>query len=302
MVRPASFRMNEETAVNNYYQKRGDDANPLILQQKALQEFAGLAALLKDHSIKVIIAEDTPEPQKPDSLFPNNWISFHKEGEDARIVLYPMFAENRRLERQAAIIDLVLAAGTAQWESLDLSDAESYGRYLEGTGSIVLDRENMIAYAALSPRTHEEVFLNWCKYMAYDAVIFHAWQSVNNERALIYHTNVMMCIGTSFCVICVDCIDDVTEKHNVVVALEKTGREIVYITEDQVKCFAGNMLEVRNASGAVFIVMSSSAFYALAENQKVRLAKYGKLIHTSLETIETYGGGSARCMMAEVFY
>ncbi len=301
MIRPVNFNFNAQTAVNNYYQKVIDGIDNEEVQERALKEFDNFVSVLRDKGIRVIVIEDTPEPETPDSIFPNNWISFHSDG---RVGLYPMFAENRRKERRADVLEkLQTEYSMVISERVDLTIFEDSGKYLEGTGSMVLDRENRIAYAAISERTNLDVLEKFCENFQYKAVTFTAYQSVDGDRLPIYHTNVMMCIGDTFAVVCADCIDDSHERLQVVEVLEQTGKEIIYITEEQVHQFAGNMLEVRSHLNPVnkYLIMSGAAFHSLSEKQLDQLQAHCEIIHSSLDTIEALVGGSARCMMAEVF-
>jgi hypothetical protein len=244
------------------------------------------------------VVDDTLNPDTPDSIFPNNWISFHETGD---VVLYPMFAENRRGERCEDVLDILEDNGFVINEIMDYTSAEEDGFYLEGTGSIVLDRENGKAYCALSPRADEELFIEFCEDFEYSPVIFEAFQTVDGERKLIYHTNVMMCIGDTFAVICADCIDDKKERKMVLDSLRGDDKEIILITEAQVNNFAGNMLEVLGADDRRYLVMSSSAHQSLTKKQIAQLEEHVTIVSSSLDTIEACGGGSARCMMAEIF-
>lgn len=298
MIRPVSFRMNEQTAVNNYYQKIIDGLAPESVNQKAQKEFDDFVSLLQSKGIEVIVVEDTKMPDTPDSIFPNNWISFHKSGD---VVLYPMFAENRRLERREEILDLLEDKGFYINEITDYTSAEEDDIFLEGTGSLIIDRENKKVYCALSPRAEEELVIEFCEDMDMHPVIFEAYQTVDGSRKLIYHTNVMMCLGSTFAVLCADAIDDKQERKLVVNHLKEDGKEIIYITEDQVNNFAGNMLELKNEEGKPYLVMSTQAYHSLQSNQIQALEKHAEIIHSSLDTIEACGGGSARCMLAEVF-
>lgn len=298
MIRPVAFRMNEQTAVNNYYQKVLDDLLPATVNAKAQAEFDAYVAKLRAAGINVIVIDDTLEPDTPDSIFPNNWISFHENGD---IALYPMFAENRRQERREDVFDILESKGFKINDIMDYTSAEEDGIFLEGTGSIILDRANEIAYCALSPRADEELFIEFCEDFEYNPVIFEAYQTVNDERKHIYHTNVMMCIAETFAVICADCIDDKAERKMVLQQLKSSGKEIILITESQVNNFAGNMLQVRGANDERFLVMSSAAYNVLTEDQITKIEKHCKILHASLDIIEACGGGSARCMMAEVF-
>jgi len=298
MIRPVAFRMNEQTAVNNYYQKVLDGLSKETVNAKAQQEFDALVTKLRMVGVQVIVVDDTLAPDTPDSIFPNNWISFHESGD---VVLYPMFAENRREERREDILDILEEHGFVINEIMDYTSAEEDGFYLEGTGSLLLDRENSKAYCALSPRADEELFIEFCEDFEYSPVIFEAFQTVNGERKLIYHTNVMMCIGDTFAVICADCIDDKKERKMVLDSLKGDEKEIILITEDQVNSFAGNMLEVKGADDRRYLVMSSSAHQSLTKKQIAQLEEHVTILSSNLDTIEACGGGSARCMMAEIF-
>jgi hypothetical protein len=297
MIRPVQFRMNEQTAVNNYFMEDIDLKNSTI-NLKAQQEFDTFVDVLRAKGIEVIVIEDTPEPDTPDSIFPNNWISFHSNG---TVVIYPMFAENRRKERREDILDILEANGFRIEHIIDYTSAEKEGLFLEGTGSILMDRVNQKAYCALSDRAHEELVIEFCEDFECTPVIFTANQSVNGERLPIYHTNVMMCLGESYAVICLESIDDKNERKNVVDHLKQDGKEIISITEEQMHHFAGNMLQVAGASDQRYLVMSSAAYNSLRPDQISILEKYNPIVHSTLDTIETCGGGSARCMMAEVF-
>ncbi|MCD8405207.1 arginine deiminase-related protein [Tenacibaculum dicentrarchi] len=298
MVRPASFRMNEQTAVNNYYQQELANMLPATINAKAQQEFDAFVVKLKAVGVTVIVVEDTKETDTPDALFPNNWISFHENGD---VAIYPMFAENRRLEKREDVLTILEEQGFKINSIVDYSDAEEQGIFLEGTGSMILDRVNRKAYCALSPRADEELFIEFCEDFEYTPVIFTANQTVNGEVAAIYHTNVMMCVAETFAIVCLASIDDKKEKKSVVKHLKTSGKQVIAITEEQVVQFAGNMLQVKGANDERFLIMSSSAYNSLTANQLQEINKHTSVIHSSLEVIETCGGGSARCMMAEVF-
>jgi hypothetical protein len=290
MIEPVNFGYNAETAVNNVFQKPAVDD----VQQKALEEFNAFVNVLRNNKIDVTIVKDTAEPNTPDSIFPNNWISFHDSGE---IYLYPMFADNRRKERKETVLDTIKQKFIVE-QINDLTAYEEQGLFLEGTGSMVLDRENKIAYACLSSRTNKKVLDEFCRKANYTAVSF----SANDANGVaIYHTNVMMCVADKFAVICLDSITDTTERENVIHSLTATGKEIVEITTEQMHHFAGNMLQLINADGKLLLVLSTQAFNSLTKKQITILEKYNRLIHSSLSTIESAGGGSARCMMAEAF-
>ena len=298
MIRPVAFRMNEQTAVNNYYQKVLDGLLPATVNAKAQEEFDTFVEKLRNVGVDVTVVDDTLDPDTPDSIFPNNWISFHQ---NAEVVLYPMFAENRRAERREDILDILEEKGF-QIESInDYTEAEEDGFFLEGTGSLLLDRKNQKAYCALSPRADEELFIEFCEDYDLAPVIFEAFQTVNGERKLIYHTNVIMTLGENFAVICADCIDDKKERKMVLDNLKEDQKEVILITEDQVNNFAGNMLEVKGTDDKRYLVMSNSAFQSLTKKQITQLEKHAEILSSSLDTIEACGGGSARCMMAEIF-
>lgn len=298
MIRPVAFRMNEQTAVNNYYQKVIDSLLPATVNAKAQAEFDAFVEQLKGAGVNVIVVDDTVEPDTPDSIFPNNWVSFHENGD---VALYPMFAENRRGERREELLDVVEDHGFTITNIVDYTSAEEDGIFLEGTGSLVLDRVNHKAYCALSPRADEELMIEFCEDFEYTPVIFEAFQTVDGERLPIYHTNVMMCIGTTFAVICADCIDDKKERKMVLDTLRKDGKEIVLLTEAQLNHFAGNMLQVEGVEGKSYLVMSNAARQVLTADQVAKLEKHTAILNANLDTIEACGGGSARCMMAEIF-
>jgi len=298
MIRPVAFRMNEQTAVNNYYQKVIDGLLPETVNAKAQQEFDAFVAKLTAVGVDVIVVEDTLNPDTPDSIFPNNWISFHENGD---VALFPMFAENRRQERREELLDILEEKGFIIENIVDYTSAEEDGYFLEGTGSILLDRANGKAYCALSPRADEELFIEFCEDFDLNPIIFEAFQTVNGERKLIYHTNVMMCLGETYAVICADSIDDKKERKMVLDSLKGDEKEVILITEDQVNNFAGNMLEVKGANDRRYLVMSSSAHKSLTKKQVSQLEEHVTILSSSLDTIEACGGGSARCMMAEIF-
>ena len=298
MVRPVSFRMNEQTAVNNYYQQVLDNLTPESVQFKALQEFDDFVEKLRAVGVQVIVIEDTKDIDTPDSIFPNNWVSFHESGD---VALYPMFAENRRLERREDVLEVLEELGFVIENVIDYTSAEEEKLFLEGTGSLLLDRENSKAYCALSPRADEDLLIEFCEDFEYTPISFVSYQTVNDKRLPIYHTNVMMCLAEKFAVICLDSIDDKKEKKNVIKHLKEDKKEIIVISEDQVNCFAGNMLQVLGENDERYTVMSNSAFESLTKQQINQIEKHSKILSSSLDTIEACGGGSARCMMAEVF-
>lgn len=297
MIRPVQFRMNEQTAVNNYFQEDLDLKNAVI-NAKAQEEFDAFVEKLQAVGVHVIVVSDNKELDTPDSVFPNNWVSFHENGD---VALYPMFAENRRKERREDILEHIEAQGFTIENIVDYTSAEKEGIFLEGTGSLLLDRVNKKAYCALSARADEYLFIEFCEDFEYTPVIFTAYQTVEGERKPIYHTNVMMCLAETFAVICLDSIDDKKERKNVLKHLKEDGKEVIVITEDQVANFAGNMLQVRGLDNKRFLVMSQAAHDSLTTAQIKTIEKHCDILSSSLETIETCGGGSARCMMAEIF-
>lgn len=297
MIRPVNFRKNEQTAVNNYFQEDINLDEKTVIKN-AQKEFDAFVEVLRAKGVNVVVIEDTKTPDTPDSIFPNNWISFHSNG---TVGLYPMFAENRRNERREDILTTLEEKGFIIENVMDYTSAEEDNLFLEGTGSLLLDRVNKKAYCALSDRANEELIIEFCEDFDYLPVIFSAYQSVGDKRMLIYHTNVMMCLAENFSVICLDAIDDKKERKNVVKHLKEDGKEVIAISEEQIHHFAGNMLQVLGADNKRYLVMSSAAYNSLNSAQIKSIEKYCEILHSSLETIETCGGGSARCMMAEVF-
>jgi hypothetical protein len=294
MVRPAGFGFNTETAASNAFQALLADHTPEQIRDQALAEFDGFVALLREKGIRVVVAADTAAPEKPDAVFPNNWISLHRNG---TVTLYPMHAPNRRLERRQDIIDTLRQDFEVQ-QVVDLSAYENEDRYLEGTGSLILDHENRLAYACLSPRTDLALLEEFCSRFQYKPVAFHAY---DHSGGLVYHTNVILCIGQRFAVLCADTIRDPQERDLVVGTLKETGHEVIEITLEQLRRYAGNMLEVENQSGQHFLVMSQQAFQSLRPDQVQTIEKYAEILAPPIATIEHIGGGSARCMMAEIF-
>jgi hypothetical protein len=298
MIRPINFRMNEQTAINNYYQRVLDNLIPASVNLKAQQEFDDYVQKLQGIGVNVVVVEDTKDFDTPDSIFPNNWISFHADGS---VGLYPMFAENRRLERREDILDTLEKHGFLIENIVDYTSAEEEKVFLEGTGSMILDRENKKAYCAISPRADEELFIEFCEDFEYSPVIFSANQTIENKRLAIYHTNVMMCIAETFVIVCLASIDNKAERKNILKNFKEDGKKVIDISEEQVNNFAGNMLQVRGKNDELFLIMSQSAFNSLTQTQKSQINNHCKIISSSLDTIEACGGGSARCMMAEVF-
>jgi len=297
MIEPVAFGYNEQTAVNNYFQQN-DQLPPSKIQRLAREEFIRMVRILEFNALQVIVQKDSPEPVTPDSVFPNNRITFHQDG---KIVIYPMFAPNRRAERSKDVIGKVVESGFRMAELIDYSSYENENIFLEGTGSMVLDRENRIAYAALSERTNEQLFGRFCCELNFKPVCFHANQTVNGQRMPVYHTNVMLCVGDQFVVVCDESIDDKREMEMLTASFNATGKKIISISEHQMHHFAGNMLQLQNRQNEKLLIMSQSALDVLNAKQLTALSKYSQLIRIAVPTIEKYGGGSVRCMMAEVF-
>jgi hypothetical protein len=290
MIRPLHFVYNEETAVNNSFQIKGNQEN---LSEKAVREFDEFVKELKKLDIEVTVVEDSPAPHTPDAIFPNNWISFHESG---IYCLYPMFAPNRRKERRTEVLDIVQTKFHYH-KLFDFTDYESENLFLEGTGSMVLDRDKRLAYACLSPRTSLLVLEDFCKKMNYRPVVFHSSDETGHD---IYHTNVMMCVADRYVVICLDSIRDEEEKKYISETILYSGKEIIPISQGQMNHFAGNMLQLENKKREKILVMSSAAWSSLSLGQKEKLTLYNHILHTSLQSIESNGGGSARCMIAEI--
>jgi hypothetical protein len=296
MIRPNNFGFNEETANDNHYQnKEFFESNS---NKNAQKEFDNMVNNLKQNGISVHVFQDDDINYTPDSIFPNNWISFHENGD---IGLYPMYAKNRRLERRPEVLEFLEEQGFGIENIVDYSGAESENKFLEGTGSMILDRENRIAYCSISNRSNEDLFIDFCEDFEFTPVLFNSFQSVGDERLPIYHTNVMMCVTMSYVIICLDSIDDKKQRKNVCEFIKKSEKELINISENQVEKFAGNMLELLNGKGESVLVMSKSAENSLSENQKNTIINYSKIISSDINTIELCGGGSARCMMAEIF-
>ena len=295
MVEPIAFGYNSQTAENNYFQKEQKESD---IQEKALIEFNNFADQLREKGIEVITVKDTLDPHSPDSIFPNNWVSFHENG---TVALYPMFAMNRRVERRPEILETLQKEGFIINEVEDFSPFENEEKYLEGTGSMIFDHDFKIAYGSVSLRLDEELFRDFCEKFGYRPVVFHSFQNVGDQRLPIYHTNVMMCVAEQFVVICLDCIDDEMEREKVQETIKSSEKEVIEISEDQMQQFAGNMLQVQNQEGKQFLVMSETAYKSLKTEQIQHIEQYCEIIYADLNTIETNGGGSARCMLAEVF-
>ena len=296
MIRPAGFRMNEETSSTNHFQRDTGGGAELEL---AIVEFDAMVVALRKEGVHLIVFQDDPTTDTPDALFPNNWVSFHRDG---RVVQYPMSTPNRRLERRGELIEaLERMHGFSILERVDLTSHEVQGAFLEGTGSVVLDRKHKVAYAAIGPRTDRGLFEIYCQRMGFEALSFEALMTTEGRRVPIYHTNVMMTVGTGWAAICLDSIASEDSRVWVERRLKKSGLEVILLTQPQVASFAGNMLEVRDRDGASIIVLSRRAHDKLRKDQLQRLRRYGRLVIIDIDVIETFGGGSVRCMIAEVF-
>jgi hypothetical protein len=289
MIRPVNFTFNPETAVNNAFQSEAT-ANP---QTQALEEFDRFVQVLRDNDVDVTVIDDTTEPFTPDSIFPNNWISFHDQG---LICLYPMYAANRRLERKPSVLQQLSRRFHID-RTFDFSTYEQEERYLEGTGSMVLDRDYKIAYACPSPRTDKTVLLDFCARTGYTPEIFTA---VDSNGQAIYHTNVMMCVADRYLVACLDSLPNPGERDHFIHTVQSTRKTLIPITLPQMNSFAGNMLQVHNRAGERLLVMSTQAYDSLTPDQIGQLTAFNRILHSPLDTVETNGGGSARCMMAEI--
>ncbi len=294
MVRPKHFGYNAETAENNTFQSSEGAENDDKIKELGLGEFNEMVRLLRSEGVNVLVIEDLDQPVNSDAVFPNNWFTTHENGV---LATYPMFSPSRRTERRPDIIEaLEKKYGYSRRYEFEYLEGEEL--FLEGTGSMILDRQNKIVYACLSPRTSIMALDKFCVLFGYRKIIFHA---VDDQGKDIYHTNVIMTLGSEFAVICMECIQNEDEKETVHETLRSTGKTVIEISFDQVRQFAGNMLEVRDHAGQAKIVLSESAYNALSIKQLETLASFGKLIRIPVPTIEKYGGGSVRCMMAEVF-
>jgi hypothetical protein len=290
MIRPVNFSFNEQTAESNKFQTKGSEGNVNNSAQAAFDEFVEQLAL---RGINVMVVEDTPEPFTPDSIFPNNWISMHHSG---KVILYPMEAPNRRAERRKDILDKIRQKFDLD-VVLDFTHFEGENKFLEGTGSLVLDRMHRVAFACISSRTNPEVLAAWQKQINYEIITFNAFDQSQHP---VYHTNVVMCMGDAFCVICLESISNLDERLTVKQKLEALGKEVIEISLEQMNNFAGNMLLLKNKNEKKFLVMSNRAYNSLTKQQIELLEDYAEIIHPDLGVIETYGGGSARCMIAEI--
>jgi hypothetical protein len=293
MVRPAAFGFNEETAANNYFQNN-PDTDKDELQKTVHAEFDNMVKAIRNHDINVVVIEDTKEPAKPDAIFPNNWLSTSPTG---IVSVFPMFAPNRRIEKREEILEQI-ASDFIIRDLQDWSEYEAEGRFLEGTGSMIIDYENKMIYACVSERTNLSVLEKYAATNGYQAIIFLA---TDKNGMPLYHTNVMMALGENFCVLCEDAIEEEWELIAVRQLLESTNHAIIAITHEQMHSFAGNMLQVKNNKGEKYLIMSQTAFNSLRKEQKQMLEAYSILLPIAVPTIEKVEGGSVRCMMAEIF-
>ena len=299
MVKPYGFDYNTETAEDNHFQTGGTALSSSEIKRAALNEFEAFVKKISAKGIEVIVYDDLITKATPDAVFPNNWFSTHNDG---TVYLYPMFAPNRRKERRQEVLDLLTQEhGLSIDRIMDWSKHEGVGLFLEGTGSMILDRPNKIIYAALSERTSEELLKQYSREIGYELVAFRSYHNAKQKEVLIYHTNVMLCVAQDYAVVCLECIKDITERKAVMDSLKKTNKTIVELSLDQIDHFAGNMLEAKNKANESFLIMSSRAYKAMNEAQIIQIQRYSQIIHAPLTTIENYGGGSARCMLAEIF-
>ena len=296
MIRPVSFGYNPETAINNAFQVAPKTIDLDVITIQAKQEFDQMVAKLVEEGIEVIVVEDTPTPVKPDAVFPNNWVSFHHNN---LVITYPMYAANRRIERRESLIkDIMFRLQRYDYRRLCYDQFEAQQQFLEGTGSMLLDRVNQIVYACISPRTDQPLLQQFASDLDLECVAFN---SVDRQGDPIYHTNVMMALGTHFSAVCLESIWDQDQKNTVTTKLIESHKEIIELSYHEMEAFAGNMLEVKSKTGNAVIVLSQTAFDSLSTHNLQRLENYGKVLPISIPTIEKYGGGSVRCMMAEVF-
>lgn len=298
MTRPNAFHFNPQTAVNNYFQKQNTHEENDEIQARALMEFDNATSILENAGIEICYFEDTQIPHTPDSIFPNNWfVSIDK----SNLCLCAMFAKNRRNERKKFLSKLLQYNHQVKLNLLDLSFYEKSNQFLEGTGAMVLDRVNKVAFASLSPRCDKDILHIFCDHYGYKPLSFTSYQNFNSKRLPIYHTNVMMAVGSEFAVVCLDSIDDKKERDLVLRTLEECNKEVITLSESQIYNFAGNIIELENKSNQKFVVMSNSAYHSLNEDQIKKISNYAQIISMDISSIEKYGGGSIRCMIAELF-
>ena len=299
MIRPTGFRFNEETAVNNHFQLVDNSSSKEQIKANAISEFNAMVSLLSSKGVNVIVYDHKDGDKLPDAVFPNNWFSTHGNGQ---VYLYPMNAENRRLERKLEIFDELESTHNFKISNIvDFTHGENENLFLEGTGSMILDRANKFIYASISTRTSLKLLNEFAQKISYEVISFKSHHNKSNDSPLIYHTNVMLCLASSFVVICMDAIIDKNERERVSQKLAESNKKMIEISFDQMNSFAGNMLEVQNNMGKKYLMMSSTAYQSLLPEQLNQIQEFVEIIHSPLDTIETLGGGSARCMMAEIF-
>ena len=299
MVKPHGFDYNTETAEDNHFQTGGTGLSSTEIACAALHEFEAFVKKISAKGIEVIVYDDLATKATPDAVFPNNWFSTHNDG---TVYLYPMFAPNRRKERRQEVLDVLTQEyGFSIDRIMDWSKHEDIGLFLEGTGSMILDRPNKIIYATLSERTSEELLKQYAQEIGYSLVSFSSYHQAKQKEVLIYHTNVMLCVAQDYAVVCLECIKDLTERIALIESLKKTNKAIVELSIDQIDHFAGNMLEAKNEANESFLIMSSRAYHSITSDQMAQIKQHSKIIHSPLATIENYGGGSARCMLSEIF-
>ena len=295
MVRPAHFGFNTETAESNAFQKQEGDLSPQQIQEAAVKEFDAMVATMRDHGIDVRVFEDTDQPVKSDAVFPNNWVSFHPDGS---VILYPMMAQSRRPERRTDIVTAIQTDGKYNVRQLvDLSDFEKSDKFCEGTGSLIIDHINGILYACLSPRTHRDVVDRVAEELEFDVLYFKAYGA---DGTAIYHTNVLMTLSDAYAIVCLDSIREQDERELLIKTLKSTKRQIIDITKEQMGSFCGNVFPVMNQKGVKFLVMSQQAYDGFTLEQRASLSAWARLLPVDIKTIETYGGGSARCMITGI--
>ncbi|MBH76189.1 MAG: amidinotransferase [Flavobacteriales bacterium] len=297
LIRPFKFFSNPETSINNYFQDKSNEKKETIISKQALFEFDNFIKVLKKNDLNIYLFSDTENPITPDSLFPNNWFSTYYRGD---IHLHSMFAKNRRLEKRIDVIDLLKENFIVNNIFDKTKILEEKNQFLEGTGSLVLDRVNRIAYAALSERTNKFLLLEFCKQINFRPVYFTAYQNFENKK-IIYHTNVMMSVASKYVIICLDSIINKKERNDIINCIEKSEKKIIPISLDQVNNFCGNVIELNNNNNHNLLVMSTKAFNSFSNSQIKTIENFSKIVHSPLDTIEKYGGGGARCMIAEIF-
>jgi hypothetical protein len=292
LIRPASFGFNEQTASTNFFQK-GSSESAASINHRALVEFDAMVDKLRDNEVDVLVFDDSAQPEKPDAIFPNNWLSLH---EDGKLVLYPMLAHNRRLERRPEIVQLFNEKFLIS-EVIDFSQEENQNRIVEGTGSLVFDHVHKIAYASRSERTHQELVVQLCRRMGYQPIVFDA---VDEAGKPIYHTNVLLCVGEKFAVLCLDAVRNESDQELLLTSFHTTQHKVIAISYAQMRSFAGNMLEVKNTKDEPVVLLSQTAFNSLLPGQVDAITRFADMLPINITTIEAIGGGSVRCMVVGI--